>query len=122
MTANDLPKDAIRVPQLCSRCLHELVVVELEIKESSPWKAAIVVANILLFQQASNEPSIWRRAEQQVENLSLILAEIGCLGCAFDRKPWERVVRIMKRGISHASKVSRGEIADPDHPNLAKPA
>lgn len=102
----------ITVPQLC-RFHQQRLVRKLAIGPEGPWGTAIVIANILLFQAATENERVWQRCGT-LENgradesaLSLVLAEIGCLAC-FQREKFSAVLRLMKqKGLNEAARISR---------------
>lgn len=112
-----IPKDAIVVPQMCEQ--HQAALVaKLRFTPTDPWQMAIMVAQIMLFQNASNKEWVWQRCsllpdgKRDGKDLSLVLAEIGCLAC-LDTDAFRRLSNIMlKRGVRYAAQLSRGEIED----------
>lgn len=108
-----MDKPVIHVADLCRYHAHELVVHRLQIPESGPWALAMIVMEILLFQWATKDPAIWKRADGNVADLTLVFAEIGCLACRYP-DGFEAAVRVQLKGIDHAVAVSRGQASDPD--------
>jgi len=71
--------DAIKVPSLCTK--HQtLLVHQAKYKESDPWQALIICANIVLFQAVTCDA---RTHEQTAGDINRV-SEFGCLAC---RKP-----------------------------------
>lgn len=106
----------VAIPKLCDFHLRDAVHFRLKLKEWEPWRANLIVLNILLFQAISGDERIWKRAEGKTENLGLVLGEIGCLAC-WSHLAYRRVIRVLKKGLDHAAAVSKGEIIDdPDFP------
>jgi hypothetical protein len=74
------------LPDLCPTCLYE-IVHGAGLSPSDPWRAATVVVSMGLFQAASSDSRVWGRCSDEAggkkdaSDLSLVLAEIGCLGC-----------------------------------------
>lgn len=112
------PETAVCVPALCMS--HQRMTVDrLHIPESGPWQAAIVIVNVLLFGRAIADDRVVRRIGTNLKGVefastaSLVLAEIGCLGC-FDRDATDRAINLIKaRGLQHAAEVARGVITHP---------
>jgi len=102
-----LPADAIMIPQMCKQ--HEgNVVWALKHKRTDPWRAGIIVAQVLLFQQwAKSQPC------ESIEQMNGLLKLIPCLGCN-DAVAFHRVMMVLKKGLNHSVKVSKMEITDPD--------
>lgn len=72
----------VQVPQLCqSHQVH--LVTRLRLGPDDPWRAAMVVNALLMFQRASQDNSIHARTGGDIGQLSLVLAEIGCLACRY---------------------------------------
>lgn len=115
------------VPQLCQK--HQRALIQrLMIPESGPWRVAIITAQIMMFQAAVANDVVWQRCsaladgQPNSEDLSLVLAEIGCLAC-FEREGWLRVLRIMgTKGIRYAAQVAQKQIEDADWPYLTPKA
>lgn len=109
------------IPTLCERHRAELVH-GLAIPESGPWQTAIIVASILLFQASTADDRVWQRCtllengDRDANDLSLVLAEIGCLAC-FKPESFGQLLGIMqKHGITYAAELSRGTRVDPEWP------
>lgn len=107
----------IQIPALCANHQHELVVHRLQIPESGPWVLAMIIMDVLLFQWATKDPGIWKRADGEVADLTLVLAEIGCLACRYP-DGFGAAVRVLQKGIDHAAAVSQARATDPDWPVL----
>ena len=105
----------IVVPSLCNDHRHKMLVHDLQIPPTGPWQVAELTATILLFQAAAQDERISRRAENEASNLSLILAEVGCLAC-FEPKWYDLMVALLKKGVSRAAKVAQFKERDPDWP------
>lgn len=64
------------LPDMCQ--LHQsLLIHQVGIPESGPWRAAIVVAQITLFQGTTAKQQAWDAIGGDVSRI----AELGCLGC-----------------------------------------
>lgn len=102
----------IMMPKQCHR--HNVEAIgALGIPETGPWRAGLVVTGLLMFQWATTEKSVWDRADGKSENLSLVLAELGCLACAFP-DGWKALIKVLIRGLTHAAHVSQGKLKNPD--------
>ena len=71
----------VGVPDLCEPC--QRTVVEFSgWTEDDPWMAGLIVVNVALFQACTRDRRVWERAGGgKLEDLTIVLAEIGCLGC-----------------------------------------
>lgn len=103
--------DQVMIPDLCYVHTYDLVRTQLKLSPDDPWRVYVACSQVLLFQGASADARVWDRAGGSVENLSLVLAEIGCLAC-WDVSLYLRVVKLAKKGLEHMSAVSQGKIAD----------
>lgn len=114
------PDDAVMIPDLCERHLSDLVRRRLRMHDHEPWRAAVVVAQLLLFTWTTGDRRFLARTEERTENFSLVLAEIGCLAC-FDRAAYGRVCRLMRKlGVDGAARVAQQKASDPDWPIEAR--
>lgn len=102
------------LPAFCRHCRYRLVVEALAIPPEGPWRACVIVGSLLMFQQVMADPDVTRHVGESVENATAVLAGYGCPGCAFPDR-FRRVLRIATKGLSHASQVSLGKMADEDH-------
>ena len=117
--------NAIVLPSLCEA--HQaLILHNLRMGPTEPWKAALVVANLMLFQITSAGDVMWQRAKREdgetptSADVSLVLAEMGCLAC-FSHKNLERVLTIFrKHGLQGAAKISQGQLESPHWPYFKK--
>jgi hypothetical protein len=111
------------LPDLCPK--HQRKLVEaLKIGPEGPWQSTLAVANIMLFQAAIAGKVVWGRCSKdekghaRTEDLSLVLAEIGCLAC-FDSLAWSRIIRLHRKYSSIGiSRIIHGKLKDPDWPYL----
>lgn len=110
--AND--RTMVVTQQLRDRHLSILVHHVVQMKDSDPWKAAAVICNLLLFQALTADERVHARTEGKLENMSMVLAEIGPPCCAVRDSVLERVFTVMRKGLTHASKVSQRKVFDPD--------
>lgn len=104
-------KDPIIIPDICKKHQHQLIVWDLKIMPDGPWMSAVVVANILLFQGLMFE---------RIVNKPKEITVLGCLGCKAPNV-WDKMVKVMKKGFSHAAQVSQMKIEDPDWYPLPSP-
>lgn len=70
------PNQQITLPELCKTHLS-LFVHQARLKDSDPWRAFVIGAQIALFQAATSDPKTHERVGGLVERLS----ELGCLAC-----------------------------------------
>lgn len=75
------PNVRVMAPDLCAAHQHDALVHRLHITEAGPWQITLVGLSILLSQAAFQDRRVQRRTAGQLEDFSLILAEIGCLAC-----------------------------------------
>lgn len=110
------------IPELCQQHRRDLVV-RLDIPETGPWLATMVTGQILLFQTAARSDVIWQRCskvagtdQRDANDLSLVLAEIGCLACY--RPDWfDMVIRLIDtEGLHFAAQVAQAKKSHPDFP------
>lgn len=106
-------EETIAVPPICLHHQHELIVLRLHILATEPWRVALIVANLLLFQAFIALPATQKRADTG-DSLSDILTEAGCLACASPPGTFDAVANVLKKGISHASQVSQRKVIDDD--------
>lgn len=70
------PQPQIVVPEMCRMHQH-LLVTQVGIPESGPWRALIVMAQVTLFQAATADPVFYNRIDGDLKRID----EIGCLAC-----------------------------------------
>ena len=106
-------RPAVMLQPICNR--HGAALMHaLKLRESDPWLAHYVTAQILLFGMATADARIHKRAPE-LGDMSVVLAEIGCLAC-FLPGSMARVIRIFGRGgLDHAAKVAQGKATDPEY-------
>ena len=109
--ADDRPE--IVVPTMCERHRYDLLVRRMKLGPDDSWMVYDLTMQILLFQAASADPRIHARTGGDSRQLSLVLAEIGCLAC-WERKYYRKAMVIMRKGIEHAAKVAQGKRHDAD--------
>ena len=69
-------RPTIVVPNMCQK--HQrLLVQQLGLGPNDTWRAAIVMAQIVLFQAATAHPSTYERIGGDITRIS----ELGCLAC-----------------------------------------
>lgn len=102
----------VYLPQLCNAC-QCVVVDRLKLSPLDPWVSAIIIVNLATFQAALNEPRVWQRCGEaesggrKTEDLSLVLAEIGCLGCFLGDKFQKIVAHAVEHGLSDLAKITQ---------------
>lgn len=105
--AAGLPANAIMIPNLCEKHAGN-VVWALKQRRTDPWRAGIIVAQVLLFQQ-------WTKSQpcESTDQMNALLKLIPCLACN-DVVAFHRVMLVLRKGLDHSVKVSRMEVTDPD--------
>jgi hypothetical protein len=109
------PQQALHIPPLCDR--HQRVVVQrLKLAPDSWWQMALAAATMACFRAATFDPRFIKRTEGETAAMSIVLAEIGCLGC-WQPRAIEVAVSIMKRdgGYLHLFELAHGakRLTDP---------
>jgi hypothetical protein len=99
---------------LCERHQAYLVNHVLPTREDEPWRAVIIVANLLFFQAITADKGFHARCGGDAESMSLILAELGPSCCAVRDSVQDRIWKVMAKGISHAAQVSQRKVIDPN--------
>jgi hypothetical protein len=116
MTEPATPKPTTMLPLMCEKHRRDLLVNRLKLGPTSSWLAHELTAQILLFQWLAGDKRIWARANGNAENLSLVLAEIGCMAC-WDRAAYGRVYRLLQKvGLTIAAKIAQGKLVHDDWP------
>lgn len=89
------PTKAAYIPPLCNK--HQRAIVQrLKLPPDSWWQGAIMAAQLACFRATSFDPRFQKRTEGDAHAMSIMLAEIGCLGC-WQPRAIEVSVSIMKR-------------------------
>lgn len=103
-------KPLVELPLMCRK--HDARVIHrLRIPESGPWRVALITMQMLLFRAALCDERIAKRAESEVKNMTLILAEIGCPAC--DRPhDFNRAMTVLRKGLEYAGRVAKGDVFD----------
>jgi len=66
----------IHVPQICD--MHQsLLVHQAGYREVDPWRALVIVTNIVLFQASTADPQTHQRIGDDITRIG----ELGCLAC-----------------------------------------
>lgn len=66
----------INIPDMCK--MHQsLLVHQVGVPESGPWRSLIIMAQIALFQGATADPTFYERLGGDLGRIG----EIGCLAC-----------------------------------------
>lgn len=112
---DDVVKNAAQVPSFCDWHHHDLIVRQLRIPESGPWRSTTIVAQLLLFSAVVADPAIGAMLDGSQKSLRLVVGGMRCLACT---KPdaYARAIRVLKKGFSHAAQVQQGKATDPDWP------
>lgn len=80
-------KPQVNVPEMCQRHQHKLVHGA-GLGPNDVWRVLILVAQIALFQGATATPSVHKRLEGNIENIT----KLGCLACRLPGK-FELILR-----------------------------
>jgi hypothetical protein len=102
------------IPQMCQRHQRELFR-KLKLGGQDTWRASLILCQILLFGWVQTDRRVYLRTAGNIEDMTAVLAEIGCLAC-FDRDGFSRAARMMKEDEHHAAQVSMGKEEDPHWP------
>jgi hypothetical protein len=122
-----LPENVVRLPSLCERCRHDVVVNELGYaRADTGWMTAEVTYQLLLFQRVAARDDIREqcgadpRAGTPAEAVALSEA-IGsyCLRCLYPAEARLALI-VSRKGVPHAAQVAQGKIDDPDHLPLTR--
>ena len=106
------PENPVELPELCNACTTKIVVLA-NIAPTGPWEEAIGIVALGLFRFAMATDTVRQRAEGDIENVDLILAEIGCLGCWLPHERNWLAEQIHQQGLEPVlKKVQDGE--DPE--------
>lgn len=69
-------KPLVNVPNMCKK--HQsLLIHQVGIPETGPWRSLIIMAQIALFQAATVREGMYEKIDGDITRLS----EIGCLAC-----------------------------------------
>lgn len=103
------------MPDICAEHQYDLIVHELRIPETGPWRAHYVVAQMLFFQGLTALESFQSRVGKDGDQrtITLVLAEIGCPAC-HNRALYKLVVRTLKKGMGYAAKIVQRKGVDDD--------
>jgi hypothetical protein len=115
-------KPPIVVHEFC-RAHARALVLAANLGPDDPWRAGLVVAQLITFQALMNNrriitrlganPDSTEKIDLDVDTANLVFAEIGCPLC-FSGTVFRAVRRIMARGMDHAAAVAKFEVLDPD--------
>lgn len=100
------------LPAFCYPCQYG-IVHGAGFKESDPWQALVVVVQLGVFQAATADERVWQRCspteggDRDVADLSLVLAEIGCLGCFKPKTRDALIERVRTEGLSAVAQAVR---------------
>jgi hypothetical protein len=103
----------IAVPPLCQRHQRD-VCVALGLGPKGPWQSAVVITNIAMFQVAARDQRVWERCpvvegtdKRDAQGLTMVLAEIGCLGCWLPRELRGLLRFAQLHGLSEVARCTR---------------
>jgi hypothetical protein len=113
-------KPTVVVPVTCERHRYDFLVRRMHIGPEDPRLAAEVTLQLLLFRLTVADPRIVARAGGDSYNLSLVLAELGCMAC-WSQAYYRLAYRCCQKGIEHAAAVARGEVAERGFPPPNEP-
>jgi hypothetical protein len=100
----------------CARHRADLIGKELRLGPMDSWIPMEVTAMSLMFTRLTTNKRFRARVDGGgPSDYSLVLAEIGCGPCFFP-EGYQDVVRVCKKGLSHAAQVAQGKVKDPDWP------
>lgn len=105
------------IPQLCLTCQYRALVRELHVPETGPWQVTLVALQVLLFQAAMVDERTTKRGGAELEDYTLVFAEIGCLACWMPAI-FDKAIAVAKKdgGYLHAFAVAYGRAEDADWP------
>ena len=99
------------VPQLCPTCTSR-VVHGTGFKPEDAWRALVVVVNIGLWQASSADHRVWERCgkaegseKADTAALSLVLAEVGCLGCFKPKTRDGLIQHVVNHGLDDLARI-----------------
>lgn len=80
-------------------CQTEAIIGRLRIPEAGPWRAAVVFINAELAKRAMADDRVTARTGGDINAMTLVLAEIGCLGC-WDPPGFDAAVESARVGLT----------------------
>lgn len=105
------------VPQLCRKCLRKAR----KAGRGQHWLTVLVTVQIGVYQASLSDPTVWGRCtllddgRRDAADLSLVLAELGCLGCLKPKTLRWLLEKIRTHGVSRvASHVQQAPMWDQD--------
>lgn len=109
----------VEAPVTCERHRYDFLVTRLHLGPDDPRLVQEVTLQILLFRQLAGDPRTTARCTQtagkaESKDLSLVLAELGCMAC-YEPRYYRRACAVIQKGFPHASLVARGLAADLAH-------
>lgn len=102
-----LPEGATVVSPMCASCLSTLVHKSLLAKPEDPWRAWVVMVQMLLVSVVMEDPEAEKLGGAQ--DLQGTLLAIGCLGCRYPRALHHAGLLIRLRGTEFVGRVLKGE-------------
>lgn len=100
---------ATHMPNFCYPCLY-LVVHGCGYTQEDPWRALVVVVQIGLFQALTRDTRFWQRVGSKTpdpKTMSLVLAELGCMGCLKPKTRDYLIALVKKEGLTALSKMTK---------------
>lgn len=102
-----LPPVGVSVPAMCERHVDQ-VDRDLSKPLGGLVLAPYMVIVVLLFQVATCDPELWRKAAD-IEELGIVLTRSGCPACRYPRG-FNAAIRILRRrGLTFGAQLSRNE-------------
>lgn len=114
--ADEPKRPTVVVPAFCERHRRDLVVRRLKLTPTDAWREHESTGQLLMLKGLlAHDHVLHARSEGTTENLTMVLAEIGCLACWRPRM-YQRVYRVLLKGLNHAKAIISGDVADPEFP------
>lgn len=105
------------VPDFCTDHQHDLIVNRLEIPVTGLWQEAYNAAQLMLLRLLLEDGRVANAAKDDPTQITFALQRVGCLAC-HDRRAYERVVLVLRKGPTHAAGVVEGTVFDADWERL----
>lgn len=100
-------RPAIQVPDMC-QTHQRLLLQQTRLGPTDPWRAHIIVAQIVLFQGATARQETYERIGGDVTRIK----ELGCLACYQPDTFGEIVQAMQQRGIDAAKELGERFVAE----------
>lgn len=106
-------KPEVVVNRFCERHESDILHHRLKVPESGPWVATLVTMQLLMLNWLMTDKRIYARSENgRVEDLTLVLAEVGCMAC-YDNDGYNRALSLFRvGGLDYAARVAQGKASD----------